>query len=172
VRVVDIAEQSSAEDFVELDQVERASAGCPGKDEAGRLGERAVFGFSPLESARSPQHVKIAHGALAVLGIYRGKFWHDPLDHYQPTARWKRIPTLAQYDLAPIVRPVMHYALHQDRVGATRDGFEEVARDEPATVGNPESIKMLSRFYFAACKIEGYPLDIRVVEQHAADQFA
>ena len=52
MRVVDIAEQSSAEDLVELDQVERASAGCPGKDEAGRLGERAVFGFSPLEAAR------------------------------------------------------------------------------------------------------------------------
>jgi len=84
-------------------------------------GERAVFGFSPLEAARSPQHVEVAHGALAVLGVRCGTFLHDPLDHYQLTARWKRIPTLAQYDLAPIVRPVMHYALHHDRVGATRD---------------------------------------------------
>jgi hypothetical protein len=58
----------------------------------------------------------------------------------------------------------MDDALHQDRVGAARDGFEEVASDEPAAVGYPKSIKMLSRLCFAACKVEGYSLKTRVVE--------
>jgi hypothetical protein len=121
-------------------------------------GQRAVFGFGPLATARSAQHVEIAHGALTVLEICRGKFRHYPLDQYQLAARRKRIPTLAQDDPALFVIPVVDDAFHQNRVGAASDSFEEVARDEPAAVGNLKSIESFSRPVFAARKIEGYSL--------------
>jgi hypothetical protein len=96
------------------------------KNEAGRLGQRAVFGFRPLDAAGSPQHVEIAHGARTGFRIRRERLRYDPFDNDQLAAGWKRIAAIAQDDPATIVLPIVDDALHHDRVGAAWDRFETV----------------------------------------------
>lgn len=127
VRDHDVLKYSkSVGDPLELDEAERTGTGRAEKNEAGRLGQRAVFGFRPLDAAGSPQHVEIAHGARTGFRIRRDRLRYDPFDNDQLAAGWKRIAAIAQDDPATIVLPIVDDALHHDRVGAAWDPFETV----------------------------------------------
>ena len=104
--------------------------------------------------------------------VVAGSGVHDPFDHDQRSASGQRVAAVAQNDLATIVFPIVQNALHQDRVGATRSSFKETAGNEPAAIGDAKSIKMRTRFWLAARKVESDTLDMWVVLQHTADQFA
>ena len=68
--------------------------------------------------------------------------------------------------------PIVEDALHQDRVGTARNRFEKTSRDEPAAIGDAKPIEMRPRSCLAAGEIEGDALEMRVMLEHAADQFA
>ena len=127
----------------ELDQAERTGSGRGDKNEAGGLSQRAVFGFRPLDAARSPQHVEIAHGARTVFGVHRGKLRYDPFDYDQLAARWKPqlvlldigLPDMSGYEVAQRLRSlyskaectivaVSGYGQDADVTGAKRSGVD------------------------------------------------
>ena len=84
---------------------------------------------------------------------------HDPLDEHQLSIRCDRAATVAQDGGAPVVVPVVDYALQRIGVSAGRNRVEEGACDELASLRQPHLRQLHPR-----------PLDrVGHVEQHALD---